>query len=173
MPSKNRFTSEGFVRIKSPLGFEIVIEWWTKMVIVDSDCIIQFLRGNKKAMACLASFFKGTSKPKTTAFTVSELYYGIYLSSSSAKNLRDIKEFLVNFDVIPFTEESAMLHAQITADLDKRGKPVGNVGPYIASIVIQNDEELVTRNIDHFKEIPRIKLFNWDKGEIQPSASEP
>ncbi len=144
-----------------------------RTVIVDSDCIIQFLRGNKKAMACLASYIKGPSKPKTTVFTVSELYYGIYLSSSSAKNLRDIKEFLFNFDIIPFTEESAMLHAQITADLDKRGKPVGDVDPYIASIVIYNEEELVTRNIDHFKEIPRIKLFDWEKVGIQPGEPEP
>jgi predicted nucleic acid-binding protein len=123
-------------------------------------------------VACLASYFKATSKPKTTVFTVSELYYGIYSSLYSAKNLRDIKDLLRYFDIIPFTEESAVLHAQITADLDKRGKPVGDVDPYIASIVIQNDEELVTRNIDHFKEIPRIRIFNWENVAIQPNASE-
>jgi tRNA(fMet)-specific endonuclease VapC len=143
------------------------------MVIIDSDCIIQFLRGNKRAIACLASYIKGPSKPKTTVFTVSELYYGIYASLSSAKNLRDIKDLLVNFDIIPFMEDSAVLHAQIIADLDKRGKPIGTVDPYIASIVIQNDEELVTRNIDHFKEIPRIKLIDWEKVGIQPRAPEP
>ncbi len=143
------------------------------MVIVDSDCIIQFLRGNKKAMACLESFFRGKNKPRTTVFTVSELYYGIYLSQFSAKNLRDIKEFLVNFDVMPFTEEEAVLHAQIIADLDKRGKPVGDVDPYIASIVIQNDDDLVTRYIDHFKDIPRIKIFNWERVTVQPGTPEP
>lgn len=88
------------------------------MVIVDCDCIIQFLRGNRRAVAYLASIIKGISKPKTTAFTV-------------------------------------------------------NVDPYIASIVIQNDEELVTRNIDHFKEIPRIKLVNWEKVAFQPNSPEP
>nr|MDO8112621.1 type II toxin-antitoxin system VapC family toxin [Candidatus Sigynarchaeota archaeon] len=132
------------------------------MTILDTDCIIQFLRGNPRAINFVQSARKKDNALKTTAFTVSELYFGAYISSRSAKNTRDVKDFLAQLTILDFTEAAAIVHAQITADLKSKGNPVGTIDPFIASIVLSTEESLVTRNSDHFTAIDRLKLLNWD-----------
>jgi tRNA(fMet)-specific endonuclease VapC len=143
------------------------------MPVVDSDCIIQFLRGNKRAVDFLSSAFEGKKKLKTTAFTVSELYQGAYASSRSAKNVRDVKDILQYFDILDFDEAAAIVHAQIAADLDKRGRPIGSVDPFIASIVIVAGETIVTRNVNPFKEIERLPIVNWEDAAARKDAPDP
>src|SRR5271157_3976113 len=106
------------------------------MTVLDSDCIVQYLRGNPKAVDFMRTMKRETHALKTTSFTVSELYYGAFISSQSAKNLRDVKDVLERFEILDFTAECAFLHAQITANLRDKGKPIGAVDPFIASVVL-------------------------------------
>ena len=136
-----------------------------QVVVVDSDCIIQFLRGNPHAVEFMKKVSNSESILKTTAFSVSELYFGAFISKQSAKNMRDVKDILEHFEILSFTQEAAILHAQIAADLKIRGKPIGVMDPFIASIVLAAGDAIATRNVDHFKEIERLMILNWDVPE--------
>ncbi|OLS14203.1 MAG: putative nucleic acid-binding protein [Promethearchaeota archaeon CR_4] len=98
----------------------------------------------------------------TTAFTVAELYYGAFISSNSAKNLRDVQDFLSEFEILDFNEGSAKIYAQIAADLKNKGQPIGLIDPFIASIILQHNETLITRNVKHFENIERLAMTNWE-----------
>jgi predicted nucleic acid-binding protein len=64
--------------------------------------------------------------------------------------VRDVRDLLIYFDILGFTEDLAIIHAQLTVDLDNRGKPNGILDPLIASIVLSAVESIITRNADHF-----------------------
>jgi tRNA(fMet)-specific endonuclease VapC len=100
---------------------------------------------------------------KTTIFNVAELYSGVYRSTNIAREIRILEAFLKSFEVLEFGTEPSIVYGQISADLHKRGNPVGVMDELIASIVIQSNETLITANIKHFKEIPTLKYRNWKK----------
>ena len=131
------------------------------MVILDSDIIISYLRKIPKAINKISELKKSKSGLKTTIFNVGELYKGAYLSSNVAKSIRGITDILKNFEIIYFSIEDAVEYGLISAELKIKGVPIGIIDELIASIAINQDEILVTRNIKHYEKIPRIKLKNW------------
>ena len=131
------------------------------MPILDTDILISFLRNKPKAVQFVTDLTNKKKSLKTTIFNVAELYSGVYRSSNIAREIRILEAFLKIFDILGFGTESSIAYGQISADLYKRGNPVGVMDELIASIVVHNDETLITANIKHFKEIPHLKFQNW------------
>jgi len=132
------------------------------MVVIDSDLIIKYLR--KKpifAVEYLNKLLNNEERLKTTIFNYAELLEGAYLTKNVPKNLRYIKEFLSKFEILSFRLPDADLFSQIHAQLLKNGTPVGDLDVLIASIVLNHDETLITRNIKHFSRISMLKIKDW------------
>ncbi len=66
-------------------------------------------------------------------------------------------KLLKSIDIIGFDRSAAAKAADIHAKLTNSGKPLDILDILIAGIVIVNKEELVTRNVDHFKRIPGLR----------------
>lgn len=135
------------------------------MVFVDSDLIIGALRKNSndkniQARLVLKELF---AKPpvKITIFNHGELFEGTYLTSNVAKSQRIMAIFLKKFEIVPFLLENSLIFARISAELQKKGKFIGDLDILIASIVIGNNDVLYTHNIDHFKRVPDLKIIDW------------
>lgn len=94
---------------------------------------------------------------------MTELLEGAYLTNNVPKNLRYIKEFLLKFEILTFQLADANLFSQIHAQLIKNGTPVGDMDVLIASIVLNQNETLITRNTKHFSKIPLLKFIDWTK----------
>ena len=60
-------------------------------------------------------------------------------------------------------EADLLLAAQIRANLDEQGKPVGDADVLIAAYCIVNDYTLVTDNTSDFERIKGLKCVNWKK----------
>ncbi|TFG18812.1 MAG: type II toxin-antitoxin system VapC family toxin [Promethearchaeota archaeon] len=131
------------------------------MPILDTDILISFLRNKSPAVQYITELTKKKQSLKTTIFNVAELYSGVYLSSNIAREIRILEAFIKTLEVLGFESESSIVYGQISADLQKRGNPIGVMDELIGSIVIQNDETLITANIKHFKEIPHLNYQNW------------
>jgi len=132
------------------------------MVVIDSDLIIGYLRKKPKfAIKYLDELIDNGERLKTTIFNYAELIEGAYLTNNVPKNLRFLKDFLGKFEILPFQLPDADLFSQIHAQLLKNGTPVGDMDVLIASIVLNQDETLVTRNIKHFSKIPLLKIKDW------------
>ena len=131
------------------------------MPVLDTDILISFLRNKKRAVQFIRDLTKKKSTLKTTIITVAELYSGVYRSSNVAREIRILEAFLETFEILGIDMKSAIVYGQISADLHKRGTPVGVMDEIIAGIVIDNKETLVTGNVKHFEKIPHIQLQNW------------
>ncbi|MHA2001006.1 MAG: type II toxin-antitoxin system VapC family toxin [Promethearchaeota archaeon] len=138
------------------------------MVFVDSDLLIKCLRSkknpiNKKAQQVLKDLFVTNSELKITIYNYAELYRGAFLSKKVAYNLDLIEKFLSKFIIIFPTLKSMKEYARISANLQLKGISIGDFDELIASIVINEDDILVTRNIKHYERIPLLSLQNWEK----------
>ncbi len=133
------------------------------MPILDTDILISFLRNKKMAVKFIETLTKQKKALKTTIINAAELYSGVYRSSNVAREVRILEAFLENFEMLGINLSSAVTYGQISADLHKRGSPIGVLDELIASIVIDNKETLVTGNVKHFEMIPHIKFKDWKK----------
>jgi predicted nucleic acid-binding protein len=56
---------------------------------------------------------------------------------------------------------STKLFGLIYAELRRLGIGIGAIDSLIASVVMENDETLITRNIRHFSRVPGLKVESY------------
>lgn len=126
------------------------------MVCLDSDIIIDFLRKETKTISKIKELRK-SEKLSTTAINAFELFKGVPdLSGQSRYDAAEI--FLDNVKMLKFTLFSAKKAAEIFNDLKSKGENIELTDVMIASICIENQEPLLTRNTKHFSRIKELKL---------------
>lgn len=126
------------------------------MVCLDSDIIIDFLR-KETAIVLKIKELRKSEKLSTTAINAFELFKGVPdLSEQSRYDAAEI--FLNNVKMLKFTLSSAKKAAEIFNDLKSRGENIELTDVMIASICIENQEPILTRNTKHFSRIKELKL---------------
>jgi len=83
------------------------------------------------------------------------------ISSKKKENLKRLEVFFKEFEVEPFSDQTAYTYADIRSKLEKSGTLIGPNDLLIASIVLYNNGTLVTNNTKEFKRIKALKLENW------------
>jgi tRNA(fMet)-specific endonuclease VapC len=101
------------------------------------------------------------SKISLSSVVVFELQYGIEKSAARTKNQLALEVFLSDFDIETFSEIAATRAAQIRANLERLGKPIGAYDYLIAAHALELGATLVTNNIKEFKRVKGLKLENW------------
>jgi len=133
-----------------------------KAVIVDTDTISYFLRGNADIAAKFDENLQEHSRVYLSVVTYYEILNGLYFKD--AKNqLAQFEKFVNLNEVIPLTAEIAKKSAGIFADLRMIGQTVGHNDVLIAGTAIVNDLTLVTNNTRHFTRIRGLDIDNWAK----------
>jgi tRNA(fMet)-specific endonuclease VapC len=97
----------------------------------------------------------------TTIFNVAELWVGIERADDPAAEQGVVEELLKPLVVLGFDEASARSFGQITATLQKRGRPAGDMDVFIASVALFHGEKLITRNPIHFADIPGLLVESY------------
>jgi predicted nucleic acid-binding protein len=97
----------------------------------------------------------------TTRFNIAELYVGIELSNDPRAEANTINEFLVSFEILDFSDLAAYLYGQITARQRKTGRPSGDMDVLIASTALAHGHSLITRDAEHFQNIPELKVEKY------------
>ncbi|MCX9081128.1 MAG: type II toxin-antitoxin system VapC family toxin [Candidatus Methanoperedens sp.] len=127
------------------------------MTVFDTNFLIDLLRG-KPGISEIADLYE---YPKTTTINAFELYYGAGRSSKPEQSFLEVNSLLKSIDVLGLDIHAAQKAAHIHALLVNSGKILDVQDILIAGIVIANNEELVTRDIDHFSRIPGLKYSSW------------
>lgn len=96
-----------------------------------------------------------------SSITVSELMYGAYKSQYVEKNLKAIEGFLMPFDIVDYDYTASVEYGKIRADLERKGKVIGNMDMQIAGHALALDMVLVTNNIREFERVEELVLENW------------
>ena len=95
-----------------------------------------------------------------SAVTHGELMFGI-AKRPEAKRLREaVQEFLLRVDVLPWDSTVAECYGTVRADLERCGKPLGNLDMMIAAHAVAAGAVLVT-NDQAFRQVDRLVLEDW------------
>ncbi len=129
-------------------------------IILDADVII---RGEKGAFD-LKAWLEGRPDHsfEVAAITVAELWHGVERADLRHKSRRQqyLQQFLAPLPVIPYTEQTAMEHARIWAQLEAAGKIIGAYDLIVAATAIERGSEVATFNRRHFDCIPGLKVIH-------------
>jgi tRNA(fMet)-specific endonuclease VapC len=123
-----------------------------------------FLLRKQRAIDTITNLTENLSqneKLKITIFNQGEIYTGAYCSKNKQKAIKEIDDFLKEFEILPFTINDAIKFGEIKAQLKEKGKNCGDMDILIATIVINNEEILYTNNINHFSNIFNLKICDW------------
>ena len=128
--------------------------------LLDTNICIYILK--KKPQSVLDNFQKyDIGEISLSTITIAELQYGVQKSSKMQENQIALNEFIKPFSIIDFDFNSAIVYAEIRAELEKNGKIIGTMDLLISSIAISNNLTLISNNIKEFERIDLLKLNNW------------
>ena len=128
-------------------------------VILDTGVIIAGERGSLDLERWLATM--PDEDFETSAITVAELWHGVERATAAyrAKRQLYIESALSVLQVIPFTEQIAREHARLWAELESRGRMIGDYDLIVASTALERGSAVATFNVRHFSAVPGLKVI--------------
>lgn len=97
---------------------------------------------------------------RISAVTRAELLHGAR-RKKSADLIRRVQAFVDRWEVVAFDTLAAEAYAEILAELEEKGRPIGNLDVLIAACARAVDAVLVTNNQKHFSQIRGLVTQNW------------
>ena len=131
------------------------------MVLLDTDILIGLLRNNKEAVRVISNLLTKHIILFTTSINTAELYFGAHLSEKSQENLEAVEKLTKTINIIPFELNHSKIYGEIRSDLQKKGEIINELDIFIATIAIEKDLPIITRNTKHFDRITKLKVDTW------------
>ena len=135
--------------------------------LLDSNVISEIIKP-EPSFSVIKKLAEHSGDCAISVTTWHELIYGIEQLEESYRKTQ-LSNFIQNdvkqsFRIIPYTENTAKLHAEIRAKLKKEGILLPFADSQIAAIALENRMTLATKNTKDFVQITKyfpIKLENW------------
>ena len=131
------------------------------MVLLDTDILVGYLRGDEKASKEIETFSAKGQELKVSAVTAMELMHGAKLNPDADKKLKDVNTLLGRIKVIPFELKAADHGSTILTLLKKKGSMIGLPDIQIGATALALQDSIVTRNIKDFSRIPGLRIHRW------------
>ncbi len=128
------------------------------MIVVDSDVLIDFLRGKAAAKNKLTELSEQGETLSTTAVNAFEVLRGEILNGDEGSYAK-AKEVLASLSPIPFDSMASEVAADLYAELRRTGALIYLADPLIAAISQAHDAPLLTQNQKHFSHLKGLKLL--------------
>jgi len=128
-------------------------------LIIDSDI---FITMEKEGMAPDFNQFRAHGDAFVSAITISELLVGVHRALGQSRRMKraGFVEFVLDhFPALSFTDATARVHAQIFADLQRKGKMIGAHDLIIASTPLLHDFPVLTHNRNEFERVPGLTVL--------------
>ncbi len=131
-------------------------------VLIDTDILSYYFKGNQKVTSNFEIYLRQYDLIEISIITYYEIAGGL-LAKNALKQLSVFEDFVSTNLVIPLTERSVRISAELYSELKQRGSLVDDIDLLIAGVAIGNELTLVTNNEGHFNRIPGLKIKNWSK----------
>ena len=122
------------------------------LVVVDTDLIIDFLRGRGDGVKLVRTLII-ERRMRTTAVTAFELRVG-----ADFLPRRDDLMRLLRTRTVPLDLAAALRAGEIAAALQRSGQVIGQADCLQAGICLRHDLPLATRNREHFSRVADLRL---------------
>jgi tRNA(fMet)-specific endonuclease VapC len=129
------------------------------MYLLDTNTLIYFFKGMGNVADNLLS--KSPKEIFIPSIVLFELEVGIAKSNSPAKRRKQLEALSSRVQIVSFDQEEAKAAANIRANLEKQGTPIGPYDTFIAGIALQQKLTLITHNIKEFSRIKKLVLEDW------------
>jgi len=128
-------------------------------IILDSSVIIGGERGTLDLERWMAS--RSTEGFGVAAVTVAELWHGVERATATyrAKRQRYVENTLAAVKIIPYTEQTARIHASLWAQLESSGRMIGDYDLIIAATALERGDAVATFNKRHFAVVKGLKVI--------------
>jgi tRNA(fMet)-specific endonuclease VapC len=96
-----------------------------------------------------------------SSVTRAELRFGVRRLRNAKKLEAKVEAFLNGIHTLPWDEDAADRFADVRANLERSGTPIGVMDTMIAAHALAIKATLVTNNVKHFKLVKGLSLENW------------
>lgn len=131
-------------------------------VVLDTDVLIDYLRGLKSAVAFVEKLSREGVALATTAVNLFELAWGAYKLGGG--KLRDVQKLAGALAVLSLSEMEALKAGEEMEHLESLGAPVDLRDVLIGVIARENGASLATGNAKHFKRIRGLTVIEYRRG---------
>ncbi len=90
-----------------------------------------------------------------------ELWYGAEKSLHRDHSIERLTALLGRFELVALDSDDGRFAAQIRADLERKGTPIGPYDLLIAAQALRHDAVLVTANEREFSRVTGLRVENW------------
>jgi predicted nucleic acid-binding protein len=128
--------------------------------MVDANVFIQFER--QKSSVDLSRWVPSEDEVFISAITVSELLMGVHRADSEIRRKRRgdfVEAIFRGVTVLDFSTAIARQHAQLHADLARRGQLIGPHDMIIAATALHHRLSLLTDNVTEFSRVDGLTVI--------------
>lgn len=127
-------------------------------VLIDTSMLVDLERGvaNEEVDRRI-----GEQDRAISVITVSELLHGVHRSSGARRNRRSafVEHLLTQLPAIAVTERVARVHADIWAQLELRGEPIGAHDLWIAATALAHGMAVASLNATEFSRVNGLQVI--------------
>ena len=130
------------------------------MICIDSDCIIDFLKGKPGAINAIND---NKERIITTEINKFEVLFGVYKRREmNEQEIESANDFFDNIISLPFGEGCAEIAAQQLGALSKDGNIIDSHDALVGAILTKNEcSEIITKNAKDYLRIEGIKVISY------------
>ena len=128
-------------------------------LMVDTNVFIRF---EKSGEPIDFSSWERSQKVYISAVVVSELLMGVHRANTEERRQRRsafVEAVISGVGVLDFTVPAARVHAEIHADLAKKGQMIGAHDLIIAATARCHDLSVLTDNVQEFSRVPGLRVI--------------
>ncbi len=127
------------------------------MYLVDTDWIVDYLKGRDKAVKTLQKLFDGGLY--ISMISVAEIYEGIVDAKNKEEAAKSFEDFLNGVVTLNLTEDICRKFGEIRNRLRLKGELISDFDILIASTAIVHKLKVITSNTSHFSKIEEVVLW--------------
>jgi tRNA(fMet)-specific endonuclease VapC len=127
--------------------------------LLDTNTCVGIIRG--KSPSARLRLLEVGRDAALCSIVIFELKVGAIKSARPEEEMRKVDAFSVGFTSYEFNDETALIAAEIRAELEKRGQVIGPYDLMIAAIALERDLIVATSNVREFSRAPRLRIEDW------------
>jgi tRNA(fMet)-specific endonuclease VapC len=132
-----------------------------KRYLLDTNILSAFMAHPAGALADKAAATIAAGGILCTSIIVAaELRFGVAKKGSDRLRQR-VEGLLAEIDVLSLEPNADECYAELRADLERRGQPIGGNDMLIAAHALATDSILVTNHVREFSKVEGLRYENW------------
>ena len=128
--------------------------------LLDPNLCIRVLRDRPPGLR--ARFNSNADGLCISTIVLTELLHGAAKSARPDHVRHEVERFAARLDVLAFDSEAADHAADIRADLERKGLPIGGYDLLIAGHARSRGLIVVTGNLREFERVPGLRCEDWE-----------